>query len=808
MAKATCTRQGYKKEKIMKAKKVLSVFLVFVMVISVFSCFEITASAAYTSGDYKYTVNDDGETATITDYTGSDTDITVPTTLDDYTVTAIGSKAFRYCTTLVTVTIESNITSITYSAFWDCTALEELIVSDDNEYYASVDGVLFNADLTKLVVYPAGKTDTEYTVSDTVTTIGSYAFYYSANLVSVTIPATVSTIYSDSFKKCTSLTEINVDSDNEYYTSVDGVLFTSDLATLVTYPAGKTDTEYTIPDTVTEIDSEAFYYCSALEAVVIPDSVITIGSYAFYYCEALSSVTMGSGVEEISSYAFSGCSALTSLELGENVTVLGSGAFSACSSLLSIALPDGLLEIGSNAFNKCTVLEAIDIPDTVTTIGGAAFANCYALTTVEIPESVTSISTSNLFFRCTSLVSVTLPSSTTEIGAYMFYLCPLLESIEIPDGVTAINASAFCYCSSLTEIDIPDSVTYIGDCAFQYCTGLETVIIPSSIEEIGYSAFIYCTSLTKLIVLATEDYTIDYFYYFSVTFSDYTITTVYGYEYTTTEEYATYWGYEFVPITELTTSATCTEDGVYQIVSTEDETVVYEEVTEEATGHSYEWAIATNGYPTKTCSVCENVGAILPFTDISDEADYFDYIAYTSYFNSFITGVKANSTDTTTETFSPRTSLTRAMLVTILYRMAGSPYDDENPYTETPFSDVKAGTWYYNAACWALDNGITTETKFKPNTAVTREQTATFLYRFAGEYLGEDVSTDNDISSYPDASNVSAYAETAMAWANDKGMITGTQQGYLNPQGATLRVHVTKILYNFGLAYNVGNFES
>ena len=254
--------------------------------------------------------------------------------------------------------------------------------------------------------------------------------------------------------------------------------------------------------------------------------------------------------------------------------------------------------------------------------------------------------------------------------------------------------------------------------------------------------------------------------------------------------------------------ATCTQDGT-KTAECDNGCGLMDTVTDEgtATGHTYEWVIADNNYPTKTCSVCGDVKVILAFTDISTETEYFDYIAYTSYYNSLITGVKANSTDTTTETFSPRTSLTRAMLVTILYRMAGSPFDDENPYTETPFSDVKAGVWYYNAVYWALDNGITTETKFKPNTAVTKEQTATFLYRYAGEYLGEDVSTDNDISSYPDASSVSAYAEEAMSWANAYGVITGTQQGYLNPQGTTLRVHATKILYGFGTAYSVGELE-
>ena len=319
-------------------------------------------------------------------------------------------------------------------------------------------------------------------------------------------------------------------------------------------------------------------------------------------------------------------------------------------------------------------------------------------------------------------------------------------------------------------------------------------------------------------VLVYEN-TTEYNLYDFVINDDYTFTVLYGaddeiYNESDTAEAVTLSNVDYICANHshqyegTTVEATCVDDAyyTYTCLACGETYTGTEEGT--ATGeHTYEWEIASSGYVEKTCSVCSDVKVTLAFTDISSETEYFDYIAYTSYYNSLITGVKANSTDITTETFSPRTSLTRAMLVTILYRMAGSPYDDENPYTETPFSDVVAGVWYYNAVCWALDNGITTETKFKPNTNVTREQTATFLYRYAGEYLGEDVSTDNDISSYPDASSVSAYAEEAMSWANDKGMITGTQQGYLNPQGTTLRVHATKILYNFGLAYSVGNFE-
>ena len=226
------------------------------------------------------------------------------------------------------------------------------------------------------------------------------------------------------------------------------------------------------------------------------------------------------------------------------------------------------------------------------------------------------------------------------------------------------------------------------------------------------------------------------------------------------------------------------------------------------TPHNCEW-LNDNGYIVKKCTVCNNELLILPFIDLVNinYNQYADYIEYTSVKNQFITGTNPPANTV----FSPTRAINRAMMVTILYRMAGEPYaNGKNPYTSSPFTDItNPNVYYYDSACWALKNGITTETTFKPFDDVTREQTASFLFRYATDSgtLGDSAYKNVNLANYPDYSNVHAWAVEAMQWANYNNMITGTQQGYINPQGATQRIHATKILYGFGKVCNIGNFE-
>ena len=118
--------------------------------------------------------------------------------------------------------------------------------------------------------------------------------------------------------------------------------------------------------------------------------------------------------------------------------------------------------------------------------------------------------------------------------------------------------------------------------------------------------------------------------------------------------------------------------------------------------------------------------------------------------------------------------------------------------------------YYYDAACWALDKGITTEKTFKPYDNITRQQTAVFLFRYAKsiESLGDETyKTVNLPKEYYDYVNIRPWAGEAMQWANYNGMITGTLEGAANPNGVTQRIHATKILYGFGKVCNIGNFE-
>lgn len=195
------------------------------------------------------------------------------------------------------------------------------------------------------------------------------------------------------------------------------------------------------------------------------------------------------------------------------------------------------------------------------------------------------------------------------------------------------------------------------------------------------------------------------------------------------------------------------------------------------------------------------------FIDLQFESNYDDYVAYTSVYNSFITGTNPPKNNV----FSPRVTISRAMFVTILYRMSGSPYDNgNNPYgTKTPFTDItNTGIYYYNAACWAYDEGVTDQLLFKPNNNVSRAEAATMLFRYAqANDMVDDAYLETDISSYHDYGTIREWAKEPMQWANYNGMITGTEQGYANPEGATLRIHATKILYGFGRVCDIGSFK-
>ena len=418
------------------------------------------------------------------------TNVTIPNT-----VTSIGGSAFDNCSGLTSITIPDSVTSIGSSAFKNCSGLTDITVAMSNTKYHSAGNCLIET-VTKTLIF--GCKTSVISTDGSVTSIGNYAFYGCSGLTSITIADSVTSIGDYAFYGCTGLTS------------------------------------ETIPASVTSIGNCAFYNCTGLTSVTIPASVTSIGNYAFYGCSGLTSVTIPDSVTSIGYSAFSGCSSLESITIpfvgasatasngydqvfgyifGYTTTSSSSSSVSGASyqyygnsryyhyyipsSIKSVTITGG--QIPYHAFYNCSGLTSVTIGNSVTSIGSYAFYNCSGLTSITIPDSVTSIGYS-AFYWCSRLTSITIPNSVTSIGDYSFYECSGLTSVTIPDSVTTIGDHAFQRCSGLTSITIPNSVTTIGDYAFQWCSGLTSITIPDSVTTIGDYAFELCSKLQDIYI--------------------------------------------------------------------------------------------------------------------------------------------------------------------------------------------------------------------------------------------------------------------------------------------------------------------
>ena len=381
-----------------------------------------------------------GNTSSIsTSYTG---EVTIPETIEDYTVVAIGDFAFRYCKFQV-INIPKSVKTIGLRSFEGCSSL-----------------------LTANMV-------------NGLETIGCLAFDNCYGMTAITIPNTVKTIEDNAFDGCSAATSLTIGQSVE---SIGEGAFKGCVRL----------TGITIPESVTAIGASAFYNCKAATTLTIEGTVSDWGNGVFNKCSAIQSASLAEGNTIIPNSCFEGCSSLASIEMPSTIKTIDEYAFYDCSSLATITIPDGVTTIGRYAF-RASGLTSVSIPNSVETIGEAAFTQNSSLASVKLPDGLTTIE-NYLFNACGKLTQINIPASVTSIGNSAFNNCYNLQFIVIPSKVVSVGESAFYYCSRMTTMTFDNCAPSLGTSFIGNCSKLKEVYYPA----FGYSYFSLNSYISKL----------------------------------------------------------------------------------------------------------------------------------------------------------------------------------------------------------------------------------------------------------------------------------------------------------------------
>lgn len=493
------------------------------------------------SEDSPYYVTMDGVLCEISELTGQANKIIYypKGRTGEYTIpvgiTTIGASAFKDSENLTKVIIPGYVTLIEQEAFYSCGDLAEIEFtgrSTDGDLEIGTKAFYSCSTLTEVTLPPNLKTLRKFAFGGnsklvTVTTncdrptleFETYAFHtdntsYTGYVETLNLGPNMAVVDINGVFGSSKLVSVNVDPANDFYTSIDGVLFDKAVLNLVYFPTGIVG-EYTIPDSVTTIGTRVFQR-KEISKIVIGKNITQIGDQAFHGCKNLTSVTFEEGGDQplvLGREVFYQCSALTEVTLPERLTTIGDGTFQNCSLLIRIHIPKNVTTIEevtereyvsgaggyqdvvrTRVFEYCNSLEEITV-DPENKYYGSYDGILYkkndegALTELMVcpinKAGVADIAgtvellASKAFYNNKRVTEITfsqgLTSNDLKFGVNVFYYCQALAKVTLPEGLKTIGTGAFYYCNSLEEVFIPKTVTLIETYAFGSCANLKTV---------------------------------------------------------------------------------------------------------------------------------------------------------------------------------------------------------------------------------------------------------------------------------------------------------------------------------------------
>ena len=659
-------------------------------------------------------------------------------------------------------------------------------------------------------------------IKDGVTNVSNYALFFLPAATQITLPESVTSIGRYGIALCSKLNGISLPR---------AVTAIGDFGL-----AGNNFTSISLPDGLQTLGRGAFDACASLSGMTLPAAITAVPDKCFNDCTKLLTVDYKGEVTAIGERAFEGCKSLTKAPIPAAVTALGNSAFNGCIALTDVTLPGGVTAVPDACFQGCTALADMKLPATVTSVGHNAFTGCTALGDVRCYGAPPTVQPAGAAEHSFEPGIVTIHYNPDPVYGWTLDTDGTWQGYKVSSkgaclhtgyGTTENTVPATCgadgridtVCANCGDVIATKVIPATG--AHTWDNGTVTTEPTETTPGVRTFTCAVCSQTKTEVIPATGAHT------FVFTKNVAPSCTEAGYDLYTCRDCGASEQRNVKPALghkwdsgTVTTEPTETDPGTMTYTCT----VCGQTKTEviPATGpHTHVWdegtvtvapTETTPGVRTYTCTVCGKTrteiipatgSAVCPggtacpsfrFRDVPAPSNWahegIDYCVRHGLMSGF---------DATT--FSPDTVSTRAQIVMILYNLSGDTTDYSKYYV--PFTDVRPGTWYYNAVAWGYDKDIVsgmTPTTFAPDGLITREQMAVLLYGYTEKYAPAYLGGAASLNGFPDAASVSNWAYAAMSWAVGNGLISGIASNgadYLAPSGGATRAQIAAIMMRY-----------